>query len=77
MAGKWCDCLERLCEAVGPRGASDPPTLTLLSHLLETPEAGRPRPRQSEFCHPPFFTFLYAQGMLLSPQCESSPVGAG
>lgn len=42
MAGKWRDCLERLREAAGPWGAGDPPPLTLLSHLLETPEAGRP-----------------------------------
>lgn len=54
MAGEWCDCPERLCEAAGPRGASDPATFAFLCHLLEAPEAGGPGPRQGEFCHLPF-----------------------
>lgn len=49
VAGQWSDCPERLCEAAGPWGASDPATFALLRHLLEAPEAGRPGPGQGEF----------------------------
>lgn len=54
MAGERCDCPERLCEAAGPRGASDPAAFALLSHLLEAPEAGRPGPGPGESCRLPF-----------------------
>ena len=51
VAGERCDRAERLCEAAGSRGASDPAALALLSHLLEAPEAGRPGPRPGESAH--------------------------
>lgn len=51
VAGEWHDRAERLCEAAGSRGAGNPATLALFSHLLEAPEAGRPGPRPGESAH--------------------------
>lgn len=73
MAGKWCDCPERLCEAAGPRGASDPAAFTLLSHLLEAPEAGRPGPCQGKFCCLPF-SFLSKAQLIVQQLRLNTPV---
>ena len=51
VAGERRDRAERLCEAAGSRGASDPAALALLSHLLEAPEAGGPGPCPGESGH--------------------------
>lgn len=79
MAGERCDCPERLCEAAGPRGASDPAAFALLSHLLEAPEAGRPGPGPGESCRLPF-PFLpqarpITQQLIPTPQHIKIPRG--